>query len=290
MSHNQPVQAPEGPLLVSEKHSMSDSRVLLLARLAHDQEIASELKTFPGVQPGSVLEEDDRFLSGYALSQLVLDLLRTATHISSSLRAMVVVETEDGADVSAPLHGPYALVRAHMESTSQALWLMAPQSRRARIRRCIQHWCGEVKLFNGFQHEWSKSFASRESLGYEDLRLIASDAGLSLDGFPGSKLWAPVGSGDILKSIEFAHEDGMITWFNAWQLCSGFAHSKQWASMYFNEHKGSTTDGETGDLSPGSKVSLPVLATVVHEAGQLLDEASRRYAQISTMPHAVWPR
>lgn len=213
----------------------------------------------------------------------------TAAHISSNLQALIVVDTEHGADVSAPPHGPYALVRAHMEATSQALWLMAPQSRRARIKRCIQHWCGEVKLFNGFQNEWSKSFPLRESIGYEDLRVIASGACLSLEGFPDKKLWASVGSGDILKSIEFAHKGATLTWFNSWQLCSGFAHSKQWASRIFNEHQG-TTDGVATDSSPGSKTSLPVLASVVHEAGLLLDEASRRYGQLSTTPHAAWPR
>ncbi|BCW58513.1 hypothetical protein [Arthrobacter sp. StoSoilB20] len=290
MSYGPAEQAPKVLVPAEVRQRLADSRDLLLSRLEHDQEIESTLHTFPEVQPGSVLEEDDRILGGYALSPLVLDLLKTATQISGSLRAMIVVETEGGADVSAPLHGPYALVRAHMESTSQALWLMAPQSRRARIRRCIQHWCSEVRLFNGFQHEWSKSFASRESIGYEDLRAIASEAGLTLDGFPGRKLWAPAGSGDILKSIEFAHEGAMITWFNSWQLCSGFAHSKQWASIYFNEHKGTATDGEAMASSLGSEVSLPVLATVVHEAGLLLDEASRRYGQLSTRPHAAWPR
>ncbi|MFJ4030215.1 hypothetical protein ACIPWF_22910 [Paenarthrobacter sp. NPDC089989] len=272
------------------RQALADSRDLLLSRLEHDQEIESMLQTFPRVQAGSVLEEDDRILGGYALSPLVLNLLKTATQISGNLRAMIVVETENGADVSAPLHGPYALVRAHMESTSQALWLMAPQSRRARIQRCLQHWCGEVRLFNGFQHEWSKSFASRESIGYDDLRTVATDAGLTLEGFPGRKSWAPVGSGDILKSIEFAHEGATITWFNSWQLCSGFAHSKQWASLNFNEHNGIAADGEAVASALGSEISLPVLATVVHEAGLLLDEASRRYGQLSTRSDAAWPR
>jgi hypothetical protein len=272
----------------AQKGPTADSRDLLLTRLIHDQEIASTLRAFPGVQAGSVLEEDDRNLNGYALSRLVLDLLMTATHISSNLQALIVVDTEDGADVLAPLHGPYALVRAHLESTSQALWLMAPQSRRARIKRCIQHWYGEVKLFNGFQNEWSKSFPSRESLGYEDLREIASEAGLSIEGFPDRKLWAPVGSGDMLKSIEFAHVGATMTWFNSWQLCSGFAHSKQWASRIFNEQL-STGDGVTTHSSQLSKTSLPVLASVVSEAGLLLDEASRRYGQLSMTPRAVWP-
>lgn len=288
MSYDQSVHESGGQLLITpEKSSTSDSRDLLLTRLAHDQEIARTLRTFPEVQTGSVLEEDDRLLSGYELSGLVRDLLTTATHISSSLQAMIGEGGKDLSDVSIPLHGPYALVRAHIESTSQALWLLAPQSRRGRIKRCIQYWCSEVKLFNGFQYEWSKSFASRESIGYKDLRALASGAGLPLEGFPDKKLWAPVGSGDLLKSIEFAHEEAVITWFNTWQLCSGFAHSKQWASRIFNEHQVTTRD-VTPDPLPGSKISLPVLATVVHEAGLLLDEASRRYGQLSTTSHGAW--
>lgn len=274
----------------AEKGSDADSQSLLLKRLAHNQEIGTTLESFPGVQSNSVLEDDDRVLGGYELSTLVLNLLTTATHISSNLAALVVVDTVNGTEVLAPLHGPYALVRAQMESTSQALWLMAPQSRRTRIRRCVQYWCSEVKLFNSFRNEWSKSFSSsQEGRGYEDLRVIILGAGLSLEGFPDKKLWASVGSGDILKSIEFAHGEASLTWFNTWQLCSGFAHSKQWASRIFNEQH-DATEGSDRHSPHGSKTSLPVLASVVNEAGLLLDEACRRYSQLSTTPQAAWPR
>ncbi|MGW6172135.1 hypothetical protein ACWF5H_01460 [Arthrobacter sp. NPDC055138] len=265
------------------------SKHILLTRLEHDQEIATDLKELFPVQQGSVLELDDRALGDYALSGLVMDLLTTATHVSSSLRKLIVMETEEGSRVLAPLHGPYALVRAHLEAMSQALWLMTPQSRRARIKRCIQYWCAEVKLLNGFQAEWAKSFSMPRRIGYEDLRVIAAEAGLPLEGFPAKKKWIPIGSGDILKSVEFAHEDATITWFNTWQLCSGFAHSKQWASKIFNERP--SASGEEGQESRGeANTSLPVLAGVVHEAGLLLDEAARRYGQLSMTPNAAWPR
>lgn len=275
--------------IAAAKNPTADSRDMLLVRLAHDQEIATTLRSFPSVQRNSVLEQDDQTLHGYALSALVLDLLATATHVSSSLQALIVIDTKDGADVSAPLHGPYAFVRAHLEATSQALWLMAPQSRRARIKRSIQHWCGEVRLLNGFQDEWSKSFPVRKNIGHEDLRTIAAEAGLSVEGFPAKRTWAPVGSGAILQSLEFAHEDATLTWFNSWQLCSGFAHSKQWASRIFNEQH-TATDEVATDSPVIGKTSLPMLASVVNEAGQLLDEAARRYGQLSSTPYAAWPR
>ena len=81
-----------------------------------------------------------------------------------------------------------------------------------------------------------------------------------------------------------------MTWLNAWQLCSGFAHGKQWASKMFNART-STSNGEEGS-DPGDKLSifLPVLASVVQEAGLLFDEAAGRYGQLSTTPNAAWPR
>ena len=267
---------------------IAGSRHILLMRLEHDQEIAASLRDFWPVQQGSVLERDDRALGSYALSVLILDLLATAIHVSSSLQKLIVMEAKEGPLVSAPLHGPYSLVRTHLEATSQALWLMAPQAGSARIKRCIQYWCAEVKLLNGFQAEWSKSFSMPKHIGYEDLKVIAAEAGLSLEGFPAKKKWTSIGSGDILKSVEFAHDDPTMTWFNSWQLCSGFAHSKQWASRIFAERPSASNEGT--DPRVEGHTSLPVLASVVHEAGLLLDEAARRYGQLSTTPDAAWPR
>lgn len=267
---------------------IASSKQALLMRLEHDQEIATDLKEFSRVEPTSVLEQDDRALGGYPLSALVLDLLTTAAHISGNLQQLIVVETKEGPSITAPLHGPYSLVRAHLEATSQALWLMAPTARNARIKRCIRHWLAEVKLLNGFQLEWSKSFSTPRNVGYEDLRTIAAEAGLPIEGFPMGKEWKPAGSGDILKSLEFAHEESTLTWFNAWQLCSGFAHGKQWASKIFNERLPVSDEDGTNPRIEAS-TSLPVLASVVHEAGLLLDEAARRYRQLSTTPDAAWP-
>ncbi len=144
---------------------IADSKRILLMRLERDQEIATNLKHFRHAQPGSVLEQDDRALGNYSTSALVFDLLVTAAHVSKSLQQLIVVEAEECPSVSVPLHGPYALVRAHLEATSQALWLITPHSRNERIKRCLQYWCAEVKLLNGFQTEWSKSFFTPNWLG-----------------------------------------------------------------------------------------------------------------------------
>lgn len=277
----------DSPANTPVEDPITGSKHILLMRLEHDQEIATDLNYFRHVQPGSVLELDDRVLGGYSLSALVLDLLTTATHVSKNLQQLIVVEAEEGPNVSAPLHGPYTLVRAHLEATSQALWLMAPHSRDERIKRCLQYWCSEVKLLNGFQTEWSKSFFTPNRIGYDDLRSIAAETGLPLDGFPTKQTWVVVGTGDILKSLEFAHKDPSMTWFNAWQLCSGFTHSKQWASTIFNERP-STADEERTVPRVEAITSLPVLASVFSEAGLLLDEAVRRYGQLSTTTDPAW--
>lgn len=275
------------PASTPAEDPIAGSKHILLMRLEHDQEIATDLKYFRHVQPGSVLEQDDRALGDYSLSALVFDLLTTAAQVSKSLQQLIVLETEEGPSVSAPLHGPYTLVRAHLEATSQALWLITPHSRNARIKRCLQYWCAEVKLLNGFQTEWSKSFFTPNRIGYDDLRAIAAETGLPLDGFPTKQTWVAVGSGDILNSLEFAHADPSMTWLNAWQLCSGFAHSKQWASTIFNERP-FTADEEGAASRVEASTSLPVLASVFSEAGLLLDEAARRYGQLSTTADPAW--
>lgn len=167
---------------------------------------------------------------------------------------------------------------------------MTPQSRNARIKRTLQYWCAEVKLLNGFQEEWSKSFSMPKRIEYEDLQEIADKTGLAFEGFPRKGIWAPVLSGNMLKSVEFAHGNPTLTWFNTWQLCSGFAHSKQWSSRIFD---GRSVDSRGVGAEPRDETdtSLLVLASVVHEAGLLLDEAARRFGQLSTTSDAslAWP-
>ena len=282
--HGERSRMRDTPAGAPSNNPISVSRHILQLRLAHDQDIARSLKGFWPVQQGSVLEQDDRALDGCALSALVYDLLETATHVSSSLQKLIVMETNEGTPVLPSLHGAYSLVRTHLEATSSALWLMAPQSRRARIRRCIQYWCTEVKLLNGFQTEWSKSFLMPKRICYEDLKEIATKVALPLEGFPGRTPWMLPGTGPILKFVEFAHENAGTTWFNFWQFCSGFAHSKQWASKIFTEQP--TASNTEGTKSRAE--ALPVLPSIVHEAGLLLDEAAHRYGQLSTTSNAAW--
>lgn|GEM_PF-6893803 len=277
------------PANASVEDAIASSKQVLLLRLQHDQEITTEIIEFSRAEPGSILEEDDHFLGGYPLSGLVRDLLTTAGNLSGNIQQLIVAQPKEEPSVEVPPHGPYSLVRAHLEVTSQALWLMAPTARKARIQRCLRHWLNEVKLLNGFQMEWSKSFAAPKTVGYEDLRAIAARAGLPTERFPTGNEWKAAGSGEVLKSLEFAHERSTVTWFNAWQLCSGFAHGKQWASKIFDARTSNSNGVDSRGPEDELSTFFPVLASVVHEAGMLLDEAARRYGQLSTTPNASWP-
>lgn len=267
-----------------------DHKEFLITRLKREREIG-EITQRDNLLPrvGSVFEAEDRVMAPFSPSGLARDLILSTLHTSEAIAGLLIREIACRIEVNLPVSGAYTLYRAHMESSAKALWLMRPTSARARMRNALRLWCGEVEHFNDFTEEWKRTLPAREPRSYDELLTAAQAAGIDPGGKTALKAWPSPGSTSVLRQIEQFHGNRIMTWFNAWQLCSGFAHGKRWANLAFSELFPSRADDAVGraDLT-GQRGSSAVLATIAFEAGTLLDTACKRYAQLATTSDPSW--
>lgn len=103
------------------------------------------------------------------------------------------------------------------------------------MRNAIRLWCGEAEHFNSFAGEWKQTFPASEPRSYDELLEVALAVGLDAGCKSPSRTWPPPSSTFVMRQIEPFHENRITTWFNAWQLCSDFAHGKPWAHVAFSK-------------------------------------------------------
>ncbi|WP_157371072.1 hypothetical protein [Arthrobacter sp. Leaf141] len=232
---------------------------------------------------------DDRIMSPFSPSDLARNLLISTIHTSEAISELLIHENFSGIQVAFPVSGAYTLYRAHMESSAHALWLMRPTAAKARRRNALRLWCGEIEHFNSFAGEWKQTFPASEPRSYDELLEVALAVGIDAGGKSPLKAWPSPGSTFVMRQIEPFHEDRVMTWLNAWQLCSGFAHGKRWAYLAFSELVPSYGENSTQEgLQRKIRGSGAVLATIAYEAGQLFDAACKRYTQLATTGSPSW--
>lgn len=236
------------------------------------------LSKYSTVQPGSPLAKDDALLQSYPVSQFAYAQLIVAFGCLQSLRQMLVNENADTVHVTAGPYGPYALVRNALDSAAGALWLLEPANSKLRIKRRIIAQMGEIHLAHQFRKEvgipyrtWGKNYRAR-------IQQVSDLAGIgSLDV---EKLKMPTTS-SILKDLERLHREPTISWLGAWQLCSGHAHGKQWATLMSNEL---TEISRTAtDLGAEFRITVSYgnLALVMASTAKMMQVACERYSMLA---------
>ena len=157
------------------------------------------------------------------------------------------------------------------------------------MRNALRLWSAEIDTFNLFANEWRRSIPTGEPRTYEELLAVARTAGFD----PGKKVprnaWPAPSSTAILRDIEALHGPHAMSWPNVWQLCSGFAHGKRWANLTFSElHTADPIRSADTVVKAQMRGNATTLAVVALEAGQLLDAACGRYAQLATEKDPSW--
>lgn len=229
-------------------------------------------------EPESRLDRDDqrvptRRVSNYAHSQMVV-----ATGCLESLERMIARESENEVTLAIAPYGYFALIRNAIDCLATALWLMEPVNGTLRIKRLLMLQLDEVM----------KTSVFRESIGIEHreykrthcarLQEIASEAELGSWNLQKSRLPSMT---QTLKDIERLHKDSRFSWLALWQLASGHAHGKNWATLASHmreqipdsEHEYGATFRVTGNYS--------MLAYFLLEVVGMLELSVRRYQELS---------
>ncbi len=219
------------------------------------------------LQTSSQLAEDDALTSPYQMSHCAKWCLNSGVDHLHALKSLVV----DGRRYHSS--APYSLARGALENLGAGFWLLHPTEQTTRVERALR-W-------------WSKNFKDQDK--------ATSDLGLGNYTPYATKLAILVGMADAVpcdstrlgngytssEALRYADEHSSARRpFLIWQLCSGFAHGRPWASLGMNAMESRATDDEGVNLVRLTSDPRRILGVTL-PAMRLLEDLLRVYQERS---------
>ncbi|MUN64660.1 hypothetical protein GMA12_17830 [Kocuria sediminis] len=260
-------KSPQESLLSVSEEELAHLRRFLI-KLDHSLASFDPMKMPPAVHAKTSLAGDDKHMGGWPISMFAHSgLVATAGNLAS-LRDLIVIEEGDGhVQVRARAHGPFALVRAALESAAQVAWVMSPHGRYERIARrwALRH--DELQMQQYSMEDYLEDSKLKEIAQRDIEKLGRARARMRelIDGTP-SLTWRQVRNQDskwtsLFKDLEARHELFQdVRLLSIWRICSGLSHSKEWAGLHSLTHK-----PLEGAAEAGSADSLPHLVGMDYE-------------------------
>jgi hypothetical protein len=201
------------------------SLAYLFPLIDHWRQRMESAPTLP--EPGSSLLADDRAAHPYLVSQAVGALLVSAADHWDALRALL----QDAKVVHA--RAPFTLLRAAIENSATAVWLLAPASRDVRLlRRLRLEWKNSLDQGAAEEVVAGESWTSRVDTK-ATLQGIARARGLT-DDVICQVASRPIGFRAIIETAATEAPRCGLTDAQAvycWMAASGIAHAQRWAVM-----------------------------------------------------------
>lgn len=224
----------------------------------------------------------DNALNGhFPVNQLAYEQLMVAFGSLQSLEQMIVNEQGTTIEIIAHPYGPYALVRNAIDAAAQALWLVEPKNSKLRIKRRIEAQLKDIHLSKQFKtaigepstkiDTWAKRYTER-------MKEVAEESSLDTVAFNG---WKQPVMTEMLSKLQHWDKNAVLTWLAAWQLCSGHAHGKQWAT--FTSHELTEVPGTADEVGATFHVTLSYksLAGVILSTQRLIQATCEQYSELS---------
>lgn len=232
---------------------------------------------------GSSLRKDDAVTDPYQLSHAVIGALVSAVDHLDAVRALV----QDAGILHA--RAPFTLLRAALENSATAVWLLAPTNRNERVlRRLRLQWADALDGEKAHQLVGAEPQLSRAGWKAK-LEAVARARGM-----PDEQVQTVTGQrvsySGIVKAAGEEAQDSDLTGRDAlfcWMLASGIAHAKVWAVLSSVLDRGVVprvprlADNQVGLMLSASDKAVTWIASVTTlmavEGWRLLDERGRGY-------------
>lgn len=174
------------------------------------------------VQAGSQLAGDDAASDPYQVSHCARSCLNAGVDHLHAARQLILDEP-----ITLHANADYSLIRGALENFGTAFWVLHPRQRTIRIERALrwmtQNFLDQERAVGGLQ--LPRYVPAPEKV--TEIVAMAQDAGCNI-----TEPRAGYASTQVMK---YADEHSMpISPYLMWQVCSGFAHGRQWASITMN--------------------------------------------------------
>ncbi|MBM0128054.1 hypothetical protein [Pimelobacter simplex] len=191
------------------------------------------------VLPRTALAGDNAATAPFQTTHAVMQLLNAGIDNLNGVRHLVFGRpgTEP---LSAVLHqsAHFVLARGAIENLATAIWLIGPRSRADRVERVLRWHAKNVHDQHAATDPLGLTGGRTKAEKYAQLEELM----LKATGQP-----RPLGKGyrmtDVLADVDRrTGDDQHLSTLFIWQLCSGFAHARPWASLGLLEREILETD------------------------------------------------
>jgi hypothetical protein len=230
---------------------------------------------------GSSLRKDDEVTDPYQLSHAVIGALVSAVDHLDAVRALV----QDAGILHA--RAPFTLLRAALENSATAVWLLAPANRNERVlRRLRLQWAdaldGEVACHvTGIAAQLSRDGWKGKLQAVARARGLPDKQVQAVTGRPVTYSGIVKAAGDEARGSDLTGQDALF----CWMLSSGIAHAKTWAVLSSVLDRVEVpgvpglAENQMGLMLSASDKAVTLIASVttlmVIEGWRLLDERGR---------------
>jgi hypothetical protein len=219
------------------------------------------------VEPSSQLAKDDIATNPYQVSHCARWCLNAGVDHLHALKSLVI----DGGLVHSS--APYGLVRGALENFGAGYWILHPKQRSVRITRGLRWWAENFK--DQERATKGRSLANYNPLDPKIAKLVSRAAGAHCNTTTIKGGYSSTAVMQYADKHSSARNPHLV-----WQLCSGFAHGRPWASLGMNEmhtHPGSEDGVALVRLTSDHKRILGVTVPAV----RLLEDLSHLHEKRS---------
>ncbi|WP_285728223.1 hypothetical protein [Psychromicrobium xiongbiense] len=174
---------------------------------------------------------------------------------------------QNAISVSARPFGPYALIRNSLDCSVLAFWLLNPNRREDRLRRRLQ-----IE-----KDEAHKSKQARDSLGQGPADWFAARTA-GIDAIASAAEISNIGRIEsttrMLDELEEHPDLKEMLIKGTWQVCSGLAHGKMWASLAAHGLETVGHDAEARESEVKMTISYTALAVYAGTAVVLAERVA----------------
>lgn len=236
------------------------------------------------IQHGSGFAVDNTRLSSFRVPDYASTQLSAALGCIEALEMMITRENSDSLEVRISPYGQYALLRNALDAAVTCLWMLDPVSSTGRLKRRLLLEVDETRNAAALKASQGHPANDWKSKKRARIRELTRQAGI--------EGWNPLkvdlaSTTKMLESIERHHEDPVMPWLAWWQLASGHAHGKSWATLA--SHQFEEIDGSRDGSSATYRVTanFGVLAGMLFETMKLIRCALQRYQMLAQTRGAV---
>ncbi len=176
--------------------------------------------------------------------------LRIAVDYLAGLRDILVAGTH--------FYAPFPLLRASLESSATAVWLLEPDDRKTRLQRLVGLHIDDTNNKKAVQFMLPEEH--RDQFDHEPgIKKMVTDSGS-----PRGKCKFPDYTSLLKKIDDLPGEGGSL--LLAWRVCSGFSHGLNWATSGLIPQSNKVQIGDTlhrVEVSPNYQLVSSLTKTIV---------------------------